>query len=235
MSYGRDPDARMRGVGSIASIDGVTSARARAQAHKDRVMARIDARHARVTHGPGRALPVPMGAVNRLGTPMQNMSTLTLKHGGILEAPAYPGAARPPSPEVLPRPPRMPTPKPPPFPTPPRPRPVITVPVRPTGTLGPLTPPKPSAGGGTITTFPGSATTTPPTIPPFPAPKPPVTGGGGGGAGVVIGTQPTDPVIEELLPMPEAVTQPSSSMSTGTKVAIGLGALGLLYLATRNR
>jgi hypothetical protein len=64
MSYGRDPDRRHRGVGAIASIDGVGNRRRRAQARKMVAMNVIDARHAQLAHGPRRALPVSLGRTN---------------------------------------------------------------------------------------------------------------------------------------------------------------------------
>lgn len=232
MSYGRDPDARMRGVGSIAAVDSVTQARARQQAAKERVMRAIDRRYAKVAHGPGRALPVPL-SLGRVS------NTKDMGQGG---SPRNPPPRNPP-------PPPRPTPMP---PTPRPPSPIAVVPVRVTGTLGPAPvrptrPPitAPIIGTGPVRpTFPGSSQPTLPPLEPFPVSQPPVitkppvvVTGGGGGAGVTPG-QPTLPPLDhsivEPLPMPDA-SGGGSEMSTNTKIALAIGGLGLLYLVTRNR
>jgi hypothetical protein len=225
----------MRGVGSIAAIDAVTDARRRQQAFKTRVMNRIDRRHARVTYGPNRALPVPLGAVSKIGTGIMSSTQPVLRGGGSIDVPPPPQ----PTAELPPRVPVRPTP--PPSPVPPKPIPVVIPPlVRPirttsvstgTGSGGStgvpgngLTPGTDSSGGSSGGSSGSGSTKPPPVI---------VTGGGGGGgAGVSSGggTDVGEPVDTESLPMPE---ESSSSMSTGTKVALALGGLGLLYLLTR--
>lgn len=216
MSYTRDKDIMIRGVGAIASIDAGNTRRARQRVLRKRVMERIDARRAQLAHGPGRKLPVPLGAVpSKL---QQTISGAAVSSNSVVFDPrgiqsmTIGGGTR--------------------------------IPTAPTAPVNPILP-TPSSGDS-MTTYPGtSQTTVPPKVPtssltPSAAgARPALTVSGGGSAGVVIGpTAPLDPLgpqpgEDEIGPAGGASSS-SAGMSTGTKVAIGIGVLGLLYLATRD-
>lgn len=218
MSYTRDKDVMIRGVGAIAAIDAGNTRRARQRVLRKRVMERIDARRAQLAHGPGRKLPVPLGAVpSKLqqtitGAAVSSNSVVFDPRG--IQSMTIGGGSR--------------------------------IPTAPVAPVNPILP-TPDSGGSSMTTFPASQTPIPPKVPtstitPSAAgARPALTvsgGGGGGGAGIVIGpTAPLDPIgplpgEDEI--GPASPSSSSSGMSTGTKVAIGIGVLGLLYLATRD-
>ena len=114
MSYMKDPDRMVRGVGAIAAADAGSRKRLRARIARTRAMNQIDARHARLAHGPGRALPVPLGAISKAGAGLMSSGrgpTISSGGGGI-EVPVWKGGTPTPTFE-----------KPPPFPTTPPPLP----------------------------------------------------------------------------------------------------------------
>lgn len=246
MSYGKDPDLMLRGVGAVAAFDAKSPRRRRARIARARVMAAIDARRARLAHGPGRALPVPLGAISKAGAAILGGRTLTIKTGGSIGVPVPTG----PLPEVPPIPPLPP-------PRRPKPRPDRLA-VQPssmsTGITGGGGVVMPGSGGGAgfIPIGPTKATTAvyPVTEPPPPEDLPPGDGGhkpggggggssgggskpssGGGGGGSTWTMPPADKIPEFVAPPDEELPPPSGGSSSTGKTLLMVGAgIGLLYL-----
>lgn len=232
MSYTRDKDHLMRGVGAIAAFDAGNVARARARAARARAMGRVDRRHARVTFGPNRALPVPMGAIKTTAIGVSRAPTINYTG---LEVPPQQGPSRNPIQPGLTTIPVRPTSTPVPPPPPPPPRtsfPGVTG----VNTLYPgQVPPSAPPTRGDIGTGTGTKPPPTPTIPPFPVPGSNSTdtsgttaGGGGGGAW----TWPDEPAVD--VPGGSVPDVPIATGYSKTQIAVGVGiGLGVLYLLTR--
>lgn len=232
MSYMRDRDSMVRGIGAIAAADARSPKRQAARRARAAVMRKIDARRAMLAHGPNRKLPVAMGAIKSASTgQLQSMFAPTIKSGGILEAPPNGPYGKPTFVQPVPTPPKPPT-KPPPLP--PFTKPPLTskiptnfvrypsatvalpgsnsTPVTDTGTTV-IVDPVPGAGSASTGT---------------------TTGGGGGGGGEW--TFPgDDDEMPDLTPPDTSVEEPPTTASNTGRNLLLLGAgIGLLYLLTRD-
>lgn len=234
MSYMRDRDTMLRGVGAIAAADARSPQRLAARRARAAVMRKIDARRAMLAHGPGRKLPVAMGAIKTASTGrLQSMFAPTIKSGGVLEAPPNGPYGRPPQMQPLPpatKPPTVSTPPLPPLTRPPRSFPVNTVGL-PVATV--------KVPGGSLTPVTGSGSSGTVIVDPVPGSGSASTGegssGGGGGGGGGEWTFPSDDE-PELTPPDTTVEEPpvASSSSTGRNLLLIGAGIGLLYLLTRD-
>lgn len=233
MSYMRDRDVMVRGVGAIAAADARSPGRAAARRARASVMRKIDARRAMLAHGPGRKLPVAMGAIKAASTGrLQSMLAPTIKSGGVLEAPPNGPYGRPPQVQPLPpmpKPPGVKTPPLPPFTKPPRSFPANAAGLPMATVALPGSNSTPVTGVGT-----GSGTVI---VDPVPGAGSASTGsGGGGGGGGGEWTFPSDDE-PELTPPDTTVEEPppvASSSNTGRNLLLLGAGIGLLYLLTRD-
>jgi hypothetical protein len=226
MSYGRDRNPHMRGVGAIAARDGTRNGaarRARESIARRRVEAAVDARRAAATAW--RGYP-GLGALSKIGTSMQSITTPVLRAGSI-EVPAT-GF---PTTEVTPvRPPPMPT------PTAPTSRfstaagmPIAMATLMPTQ-ISPIGPSSTTPTGGSSGLSPIGPTPTPTPVSP---PRPP-TGGGSGGGGVWVppssGGITVDPILPDELPPPSGTPTASSDNRTRNILLLAGAGLGLWFM-----
>ena len=231
MSYSRSRDESLRGVGAIAAYDVNDPRRARARRRRDQAMGIVDQKMARLAHGKGRALPVAMGmakvsASDSLGRP-------TMGTGGT--TPRTPTKLPPNKIAIVNASSAAPAPK--------------KAQVVPARNVGGDIPVRGGIKDGPISSSPPTPTPTPlppvpmpPTPLPTPVPATPVisggsssgssSGGGGGGAGILVKPPVTITPID-VGPMVDLTPTEVPEMSTTTKVAIGVGVLGALFLLSR--
>jgi hypothetical protein len=235
MSYHRDPDAMIRGVGAIASVDAGNRRSRFARQRRARMLAVRDRRAVRALAGgesaggtvtsndkppqsptPVNPLQVARARAAKLvaatTAPMQRTATIVKPSGGLVSGTSMPVA------------------------------PTLVVPI------------PPASGGGTFTSYPGSMTQPPPAPPPRAPLKPAVTA-------TMATTQPamtsstsvssgwmpwptSQPIAPELTPVDTApidIPTPSPSPSSSVvvsdrtkKLALLGGGIALLYLLFRD-